>query len=176
MATIKENKWPALKSDQLEDGELPEAVFITGDEKWITYDKNVRKRSWSKDKQAPQTTAKLGFTRKNLMLYIVGLEGHYLVCSISVNPLESIFNHLDREFVVERQIRGSAYREMMQRFTGADSNAAHDIVTGDESWISCYDSETKRQSAPWVFPFEKFPNKVKRGRSSEKRWWPLSPG
>ncbi|GBP68089.1 Histone-lysine N-methyltransferase SETMAR, partial [Eumeta japonica] len=41
--------------------------FITGDEKWITYDKNVRKRSPSKDKQAPQTIAKPGLTRNKLM-------------------------------------------------------------------------------------------------------------
>ncbi|GBP56238.1 hypothetical protein EVAR_37313_1 [Eumeta japonica] len=36
--------------------------------------KNVRKRSWSKGKQAPQTIAKLGLTRNKLM---EGLEGHY---------------------------------------------------------------------------------------------------
>ncbi|KAJ0177844.1 hypothetical protein K1T71_006717 [Dendrolimus kikuchii] len=34
--------------------------LITGDEKWIMYDKNVRKRSWSKAGQASQTGAKPG--------------------------------------------------------------------------------------------------------------------
>ncbi|GBP89290.1 Histone-lysine N-methyltransferase SETMAR [Eumeta japonica] len=29
--------------------------LINGDEKWITYDKNVQNRSWSKGKQAPPT-------------------------------------------------------------------------------------------------------------------------
>ena len=29
--------------------------LITGDEKWMTYDKNVRQRSWSKHGQAPQS-------------------------------------------------------------------------------------------------------------------------
>ncbi|GBP79287.1 hypothetical protein EVAR_56217_1 [Eumeta japonica] len=47
---------------------------ITGDEKWFTYDKNVRKRSWSKGKQDPQTIAKLGLTCNKLMLCMVGLE------------------------------------------------------------------------------------------------------
>ncbi|GBP84856.1 hypothetical protein EVAR_100615_1 [Eumeta japonica] len=41
--------------------------LITSDEKWIIYCKEVRKRSWSKGKQAPQTIAKPGLTRKELM-------------------------------------------------------------------------------------------------------------
>ncbi|GBP17860.1 Mariner Mos1 transposase [Eumeta japonica] len=44
--------------------------LITSDEKCITYDKNVRKRSWSKGKQAPQTVAKLGSSRNKLILCI----------------------------------------------------------------------------------------------------------
>ncbi|GBP90066.1 Mariner Mos1 transposase [Eumeta japonica] len=44
--------------------------LITGDEKWITYDKNVRKRSRSKGKQALKTIAKLELTRNILMLCV----------------------------------------------------------------------------------------------------------
>ncbi|KAJ0172464.1 hypothetical protein K1T71_011603 [Dendrolimus kikuchii] len=44
--------------------------LITGDEKWITYDKNVRKRSWSKAGQASQTVAKPGLTRNKVMLCV----------------------------------------------------------------------------------------------------------
>ncbi|KAJ0171809.1 hypothetical protein K1T71_012572 [Dendrolimus kikuchii] len=44
--------------------------LITGDEKWITYDKNVRKRSWSKAAQASQTVAKPGLSRNKVMLCI----------------------------------------------------------------------------------------------------------
>ncbi|KAL0883504.1 hypothetical protein ABMA27_016869 [Loxostege sticticalis] len=51
--------------------------LITGDEKWITYDKNVQKRSWSKAGQASQTGAKPGLTRNKVMVCVVGLEGHY---------------------------------------------------------------------------------------------------
>ncbi|GBP52669.1 hypothetical protein EVAR_103104_1 [Eumeta japonica] len=54
---------------------------------------------------------------------------------------------------------------MMQRSAGDDSNGMHNIVTGDENWIHCYNLETKRQSAQWVFPFEELPTKVKRGRN-----------
>lgn len=60
-------------------------------------------------------------------------------------------------------------REMIQKFNGGDSNAVFDILTGDESWIYCYDPETKRQSAQWVFPSEELPTKVKRGRSVGKK-------
>ncbi|KAJ0183521.1 hypothetical protein K1T71_001497 [Dendrolimus kikuchii] len=44
--------------------------LITGDKKWITYDKNVRKRSWSKAGQASQTVAKPGLTRNKVMLCV----------------------------------------------------------------------------------------------------------
>lgn len=32
---IKKNKWPALRRDQLEDGELPKAVYIKFDDESI---------------------------------------------------------------------------------------------------------------------------------------------
>ncbi|GBP46828.1 hypothetical protein EVAR_78528_1 [Eumeta japonica] len=60
-------------------------------------------------------------------------------------------------------------RKMMHRFANGDSNAVYDITTGKESLIYCYDPETKRQSAPSVFPFEELPTKVKRDRSVGKK-------
>ncbi|KAJ0180769.1 hypothetical protein K1T71_004173 [Dendrolimus kikuchii] len=44
--------------------------LITGDEKWITYDKNVRKKSWSKAGQASQSVAKPGLTNNKVMLCV----------------------------------------------------------------------------------------------------------
>lgn len=35
MGIIKKNKWPALRRDQLEDGELPEAVYVKFDDETI---------------------------------------------------------------------------------------------------------------------------------------------
>ncbi|GBP29223.1 hypothetical protein EVAR_20586_1 [Eumeta japonica] len=58
---------------------------------------------------------------------------------------------------------------MMQRFASGDSNPVYDIITGDESCIYCYNSETKRQSTQKIFSFEKLPIKVKRGRSVGKK-------
>ncbi|GBP11914.1 hypothetical protein EVAR_74544_1 [Eumeta japonica] len=40
-------------------------------------------------------------------------------------------------------------REMMQRFANGNSNVVNDMVAGNESWIYCYDPETKRHSAQW---------------------------
>jgi len=42
--------------------------LITGDEKWITYVNNVRKRSWSKQSEVPQMMAKPRLTPRKVML------------------------------------------------------------------------------------------------------------
>ena len=44
--------------------------MITGDEKWITYDNNVRKGSWSKPGEASQTVAKPVLTPRKVMLSV----------------------------------------------------------------------------------------------------------
>ncbi|CAH1966871.1 unnamed protein product [Acanthoscelides obtectus] len=43
------------------------------------------------------------------------------------------------------------------------------IVSGDESWIYCYETENKRQSAVWVFQGEEKATKVIRSRSVSKK-------
>ncbi|GFU58631.1 histone-lysine N-methyltransferase SETMAR [Trichonephila clavipes] len=43
---------------------------VTGDEKWVTYDKIVPKRSWSKSVEAAKTVVKLGLTVRKLLLCI----------------------------------------------------------------------------------------------------------
>ncbi|GFW33308.1 histone-lysine N-methyltransferase SETMAR [Trichonephila clavipes] len=43
---------------------------VTGDEKWVTYDNTVRKRSWSKRSEAAQTEAKLGLMARKVLLCI----------------------------------------------------------------------------------------------------------
>ena len=57
--------------------------MITGDEKWITYDNNVRKRSWSKPGKASQTVAKPVLTPRKVMLsvwwYWKGIAHHELL-------------------------------------------------------------------------------------------------
>ncbi|GFX61239.1 putative DD34D transposase [Trichonephila clavipes] len=42
--------------------------LVTGDEKWVTYDNIVRKRSWSKRGESAQTVAKPGLTARKVLL------------------------------------------------------------------------------------------------------------
>ena len=45
-------------------------LIITGDEKWIFYNNVVRKRSWSKRDEPPQTTSKAELRQKKIMLFV----------------------------------------------------------------------------------------------------------
>ncbi|GBP41510.1 hypothetical protein EVAR_24429_1 [Eumeta japonica] len=56
---------------------------------------------------------------------------------------------------------------MLTRFKEGASNLVWDIVTGDETWIYCYDLKTKQQSTVWVYRDEPKPTKVARERSSD---------
>ncbi|GFW86376.1 histone-lysine N-methyltransferase SETMAR [Trichonephila clavipes] len=44
--------------------------MVTGDEKWVTFDNIVLKRSWSKRDEAAQTVAKPGLTSRKVLLCI----------------------------------------------------------------------------------------------------------
>lgn len=69
----------------------------------------------------------------------------------------------------EKETRVMWCKEMLRRFKGGQSNAVFDIVTGDETWIYCYEPEKKESSKEWVFPGEANPTKLKRGRSVGKQ-------
>lgn len=60
-------------------------------------------------------------------------------------------------------------RETLEKFNGGTSNLVWNIVTGDESWIYCYEPEKKSQSAQWVFRTEPNPTKIRRIRSAGKK-------
>jgi len=60
-------------------------------------------------------------------------------------------------------------KKILQKFNGGQAKSVYSIVTGDESWIYCYEPESKRQSAQWIFEDEEKPTKVKRGRSTGKK-------
>ncbi|XP_025157458.1 histone-lysine N-methyltransferase SETMAR-like [Harpegnathos saltator] len=44
--------------------------MVTGDEKWVTYENNRRKRSWSKRGEPVQTIAKPGLTANKILLCV----------------------------------------------------------------------------------------------------------
>ncbi|CAH1991460.1 unnamed protein product [Acanthoscelides obtectus] len=59
-------------------------------------------------------------------------------------------------------------QKTLDRFNSGNSKNVYSIVSGDESWIYCYEPENKRQSAVWVFQGEEKPTKVNRSRSVSK--------
>ena len=44
--------------------------MVTGDEKWVIYENNRQKRSWSKRGEPAQTIAKPGLTAKKVILCV----------------------------------------------------------------------------------------------------------
>ena len=58
---------------------------------------------------------------------------------------------------------------MIEKYNSGTSKSVYNIYTGDESWIYCYEPETKQQSTVWVFQSEPNPTKVVRGRSTSKQ-------
>lgn len=70
---------------------------------------------------------------------------------------------------VQKKARVTWSLAMLKRFAGGSSNLVWNIVTGDETWIYCYEPETKNQSTVWVFSHEPKPTKVIRSRSVGKR-------
>jgi len=52
----------------------------------------------------------------------------------------------------QKKARVKWSKEMLKKYDYGRSKAVYDIVTGDESWIYCYEPESKRQSSEWVFP------------------------
>ena len=58
---------------------------------------------------------------------------------------------------------------MLRKFDGGRSHRVWDIVTEDGTWVYQYDSDTKQQSAVWIFPDENPVVKFKRNRSASKQ-------
>ena len=58
---------------------------------------------------------------------------------------------------------------MLKKYDRGASKDVCKIVTGDESWIYAYESETKQQSTVWVFEDDPSLTKVLRGRSTSTK-------
>ena len=70
-----------------------------------------------------------------------------------------------REDQKERRCHDS--REMVE-LINSDPAVFDALVTCDESWISCYDPETKRQSPQWKHAGSPRPKKARQSKSSHK--------
>ncbi|CAH1963441.1 unnamed protein product [Acanthoscelides obtectus] len=56
-------------------------------------------------------------------------------------------------------------QKTLDRFNSGNSKNVYSTVSGDESYIYCYEPENNRQSAVWVFQGEENPTKVIRSRN-----------
>ena len=70
-----------------------------------------------------------------------------------------------REDQKERRCHDS--REMVEMIN-SDPAVLDALVTCDESWIYCYDSETKRQSSQWKHAGSPRPKKARQSKSTHK--------
>ncbi|CAH1959536.1 unnamed protein product [Acanthoscelides obtectus] len=51
----------------------------------------------------------------------------------------------------QKAARANFCQKTLDRFNSGNSKNVYSIVSGDESWMHCYEREKKRQSAVWVF-------------------------
>ena len=70
-----------------------------------------------------------------------------------------------REHQKERRCHDS--REMVE-LINSDSAVLDALVTCDESWIYCYDPETKRQSSQWKHASSPWPKNARQSKSTHK--------
>ncbi|KAL9910473.1 histone-lysine N-methyltransferase SETMAR-like isoform 1-T5 [Glossina fuscipes fuscipes] len=75
--------------------------MVTGDEKWITYDNPVRKRSWSKSGEAPQTARKIllciWWEWKGIIYYELLLYGQTLNSDLYCQQLDRLKIAIDQK-------------------------------------------------------------------------------
>ena len=69
----------------------------------------------------------------------------------------------------QKDARVAWCHEMLRRFDKGTSNLVWEVVSGDETWIYCFDPETKQQSAEWTPIGGVPPQKFKRERSVAKQ-------
>ena len=67
----------------------------------------------------------------------------------------------------EKERRRHDSREMVE-LINSDPVVLDALVTGDESWIYCYDPETKRLSSKWKHAGSSRPKKARQSKSTHK--------
>ena len=99
-----------------------------------------------------------------LQLILQDLHVTYREIEISLGIIETIIHSIfpHNLTIAQKKACVNWSKEMLQKFDRGASKHVYDIVTGDESWIYAYESESKQQSTVWVFQDEPNPIKVPR--------------
>lgn len=100
------------------------------------------------------------------------------IASTSVNTILHECLHVQKRFAcwVPHLITEGQKRQrvewcefMIRKYRGGESKDTYDIITGDETWIYCYNPELDQQSRVWCFESELPPTKTRRPRGVGKR-------
>ena len=75
---------------------------------------------------------------------------------------------------VRRSLKWNNCCEMLRWFNNGNSRHNSENITGDETWIYQYDTETKHYSSVWVFPNNDWTIKVKMAKVLGRKWCSLS--
>ena len=67
----------------------------------------------------------------------------------------------------QKELRATVANDLLQTATN-NPDFMKKVITGDESWIYCYDPETKAQSSQWKSPGSPRPKKARQTRSKIK--------
>ena len=78
--------------------------MITGDKKWITYDNQIRKRLWIKEREKAQAIAKPGLMMKKMMCGRIGRESFTMSC---YRPIKQLIPNCEQLESSNKQLRES---------------------------------------------------------------------
>ncbi len=76
--------------------------------------------------------------------------------------------NLPRLHTCENKVSFWDFKEFAVTLINPDPTVLDALVTCDESWIYCYDTETKRQSSQWKHAGSPRPKKARQSQSSHK--------
>jgi len=68
----------------------------------------------------------------------------------------------------QKKARVKFCRDMLQRFQSGQSQDVYRILTGDETWVYCYEPLRKQQDMQWVVQGSPRPTKIQKQRSTGK--------
>ena len=121
----------------------------------------------SKEVRTPELIGQIkNFMDKNRCVSIETISAQFDVSVVSVYTIiHEVVPRVLREDQKERRSQDS--REMV-KLLNSDPAVLDALVTSDESWIYCYDSETKRQSSQWKHVGSLRPKKARQRKSTHK--------
>ncbi|CAH1995479.1 unnamed protein product [Acanthoscelides obtectus] len=90
------------------------------------------------------------------------IEDRHVRCREIEASLKKLVSRWIPHLLTEEQkaARVNWCQKTLDCFNSGNSKNVYSIVSGDESWIYCYEPENKRQSAVWVFQGEEKPTKM----------------